>query len=144
MYDFYSLPEGPNQYKSCLHMWLLFAPSGVSQEPNICWWKTPILNRVWYLEPTHSDAAVAPSSIKSAVMGEFYSILSDLFSIPWCVTNYPLQKSGIRTPGRFQSEVDRDWWSRSAHLDLDYDGKDEEIDPTKAIRFTWPHGTMHR
>ena len=35
----------------------------------------PIINKVWYPDLVRFDAAVAPSSVRSAIMGNYYSYL---------------------------------------------------------------------
>jgi hypothetical protein len=41
----------------------------------------PIVNDIWYTDPTHSDVTMAPSSVKSVVMGDLHSY-SQIYSPP--------------------------------------------------------------
>jgi hypothetical protein len=111
----------------------------------------PIINKVWYPDPACSDAAVAPFSLRSAIMGNYYS---------YSHINYPshdvsptihfgnlvfehqgdfnLQLTGIYDPdltcaGREVftsfSHIPKDLADSATRLDLDYNGSDEEVDP---------------
>ena len=116
----------------------------------------PIINKVWYPDPARSDAAVAPSSVKSAIMGNYYSY-SQINSPSHDVSptihfgslvfehqgDFDLQLIGLYDPDLTRSgrevlasfsQIPEDLADSVARLDLDYDGSDEqvEVDPYKS------------
>jgi len=123
----------------------------------------PIIIKVWYSELTHSDIAVAPSSVKSAIMVNFYSY-SQIYSPSRDVSptihfgslvfehhgDFDMKLTGIDDldlthAGRevFTSfgQIPEDIADSGARLDLDYDAQTKKLIFMKAVRSTWPHGT---